>query len=196
MVRRLDDAGLDLLFRDARSIQRFDGRAIPDALLRELYDLLKLGPTGFNAQPARYLFIRSAAGKQRLAPALSSGNRDKTLAAPLNVVVAWDSRFHEHLPEQFPAYDAQAFFNGAPDWIEPTARTNATLQAAYLIVSARALGLDVGPMSGFKPERIDAEFFPDGRYRALLLANLGYGERDGLPGRGPRLTFEQVAELL
>lgn len=194
MSGRLDDAGLDLLFREARSIHKFDGRPVEDAVVRELYDLVKLGPTGFNAQPARYLFIRSPEAKQRLTPALSSGNRDKTLAAPLNVIVAWDSRFHEHLPQQFPAYDAKGFFDKAPDWIEPTAKTNATLQAAYLILAARALGLDVGPMSGFKPELIDAEFFPDGRYKSLLVANLGYGVRDEAP-RGPRLGFEQAVEI-
>jgi 3-hydroxypropanoate dehydrogenase len=193
---RLSDASLDQLFREARSIHAFTDQPVDDATVHELYALLKLGPTGFNAQPGRYLFIRSAAAKARLAAALSSGNRDKTIAAPLNVVVAWDSRFHEHLPTQFPAYDAKGFFDGAPDWIEPTARINATLQAAYLFLSARALGLDVGPMSGFKPERIDAEFFPDGRHRALLLANVGYGIRDALSPRGPRLGFDDVAAIL
>lgn len=194
--RKLDDAGLDLLFREARSTHEFDGRPVDDAVVRELYDLIKLGPTGFNAQPARYLFIRSPEARQRLAPALSSGNRDKTLAAPLNVIVAWDSRFHERLPQQFPAYDAKALFDKAPALIEPAARTNATLQAAYLILAARALGLDAGPMSGFKPELIDDEFFADGRYKALLVMNLGYGVRDRSAGRGPRLTFEEVAEVV
>ena len=193
---RIPDASLDQLFRDARSIHTFTDQPVSDDTLHELYALLRLGPTGFNAQPGRYLFIRSPAAKDRLAGALSSGNRDKTLAAPLNVVVAWDSRFHDHLPSQFPAYDAKAFFDGAPDWIEPTARTNATLQAAYLFLAARALGLDVGPMSGFKPAQIDAEFFPDGRYRSLLLANVGYGVRDALPPRGPRLGFDDVASIL
>lgn len=196
MNKRLDDAGLDLLFRKAHSINQFDGRPVAESMVRELYDLLKLGPTGFNAQPARYLFIHSEQARQRLAPALSSGNRDKTLAAPLNVIVAWDSRFHTHLSKQFPAYDARAFFDNAPDWIEPTARTNATLQAGYLILAARALGLDVGPMSGFKPDLVDAEFFGDGRYRSLLLANIGYRVPGTEPPRGPRLAFEEVAHVL
>lgn len=193
---RIDDASIARLFTDARSIHRFDGRAVDDATLHALYDLLKLGPTGFNAQPGRYLFIRSAEAKAQLADGMSSANRDKTLAAPLNVVVAYDTRFHEHLPTQFPAYDAKAFFDQSPDWIEPTARTNATLQAAYLIIAARALGLDVGPMSGFKADRVDAAFFPDGRYRSLLLANIGYGVRDGLPPRGPRLAFDDAVSVL
>ncbi len=196
MSQRLDEAGLDLLFRKAHSIHRFEDRPVSDTVVRELYELLKLGPTGFNAQPARYLFIRSPEAKQRLSPALSSGNRDKTLAAPLNVIVAWDSRFHEHLPQQFLSYDAKSFFDKAPDWIEPTAKTNATLQAAYLILAARALGLDVGPMSGFKPDLLDAEFFPDGRYKSLLLANIGYGVRDESVVRGPRLAFEDAVEVL
>lgn len=193
---RINDEALDRLFRDARSIHAFDGRPVADDTLQQLYGLLRLGPTGFNAQPGRYLFIRSAEAKARLADALSSGNRDKTLAAPLNVIVAWDSRFHEHLPTQFPAYDAKGFFDAAPAWIEPTGRTNATLQAAYLFLAARALGLDVGPMSGFKPDKVDAEFFPDGRYRSLLLANIGYGVRDGLPPRGPRLSFDDAVTVL
>ncbi len=196
MSSRLDAPALDRLFREARSIHRFRPEPVTDETLRDLHDLAKLGPTGFNSQPARFLFIRSPAAKERLAPALSSGNREKTLAAPLNVVVAYDSRFHEHLPTQFTAYDAKAFFDKAPEWIEPTAKTNATLQAAYLFLAARSLGLDVGPMSGFKPDLLDREFFPDGRYRSLLLANLGYAEARSPEPRGPRLTFAEVARVL
>ncbi|MBB5190759.1 3-hydroxypropanoate dehydrogenase [Silvimonas terrae] len=196
MTTPLAPAALAQLFDEARSIHRFTDRPVTPATLQQLYELLKWGPTGFNAQPARYLFITTPEAKARLAPALSSGNRDKTLAAPVNVVIAFDSRFHEHLPSQFPAYDAKGFFDGAPDWIEPTARTNATLQAGYLFLAARALGLDVGPMSGFKPDLIDAAFFADGRFKSILLANLGYGERTGLTERGPRLAFADVAQVL
>ncbi|TDU31705.1 3-hydroxypropanoate dehydrogenase [Panacagrimonas perspica] len=187
---------LSALFVDARTTHRFLPETIGDALIHRIYDALRLGPTGFNAQPARYLFIRSAEAKAKLAPALSSGNRDKTLAAPLNVVIAWDSRFHEHLTTQFPSYDARGFFEKSPEWIEPTARTNATLQAAYLFLAARALGLGVGPMSGFKPELIDQAFFPDGRWRALLLANLGFAEESPITPRGPRLSFDDAARIL
>jgi len=196
MQEPLDETALNQLFLDARSTHRFLPTAVGEDIIVRLYDLLKLGPTGYNSQPARYLFIRSPEAKAKLAPALSSSNRDKTLAAPLNVVVAWDSRFHDHLPDLFPAYDAKGFFVGAPEWIEPTARTNATLQAAYLFIAARALGLDVGPMSGFKPALIDQEFFPDGRFKSLLLANLGYGDREARKPRGPRLAFQDVARVL
>lgn len=192
-----ETALLDRLFLQARSIHQFLPEPVSDAVIRRLYDTLRWGPTGFNAQPARYLFIRSPEAKARLAPSLSSGNRDKTLAAPLNVVVAWDRRFHEYLTTQFTAYDARAFFEGAPEWIEPAGRTNATLQAAYLFLVARALGLSVGPMSGFKPELVDREFFPDGRWNALLLANLGYADPQQPPAlRGPRLAFEDAARIL
>lgn len=196
MPNPLDAAALDQLFRRARSYHAFTDRPVDDATVRELYDLLKLGPTGFNAQPARYVFIRSAAAKARLAPALSSSNRDKSVAAPLNVVVAYDTQFHRHLPQQFPAYDAKGLFDANPALIEPNARSNATLQAAYLIVAARSLGLDAGPMSGFNAAQLDAEFFPDGRQHALFVVNLGYGQPDSLRPRGPRLAFEQVATVL
>ncbi|MDR3427491.1 malonic semialdehyde reductase [Silvimonas sp.] len=196
MTAPLESTALDQLFRNARSIHRFTERPVKAATLQQLYDLLKWGPTGFNAQPARYLFVASAQAKAQLEPALSAGNRDKTLSAPVNVIVAYDTRFHEHLPSQFPAYDAKGFFDGAPAWIEPTARTNATLQAGYLFLAARALGLDVGPMSGFKPDVVDAAFFPDGRYKSILLANLGYGDRAELSPRGPRLDFAEVAQVL
>jgi 3-hydroxypropanoate dehydrogenase len=144
---------------------------------------LKWGPTAFNGQPGRYLFIHSDEARQKLLPALSSGNRDKT-AAPLTVVLAWDPAFHQHLPQQFPAYDAKGFYDGLPQLVEPHARLNASLQAAYLILAARALGLDAGPMAGFDAAAVDAAFFPDGQWRSLLLVNLGYGVTEGLPPRG------------
>lgn len=196
MAQTLEPSALDQLFGEARSIHRFLPERVSDETITRIYELVKLGPTGFNAQPARYLFIRSEEAKRRLAPALSSSNRDKTLAAPLTVVVAWDSQFHEHLPSQFPSYDAKSFFEATPALIEPSAKTSAALQAAYLFLAARALGLDVGPMSGFKHDLLDREFFPDGRFRSLLLANLGYGDRTDLKPRLPRLAFGQVARIL
>ncbi|KAF0815170.1 putative malonic semialdehyde reductase RutE [Andreprevotia sp. IGB-42] len=196
MKATLDFHALDQLFRKARTYNVFRPVAVSERLLRELYALLKHGPTGFNAQPARYLFITSPEAKARLAPALSSSNREKTLAAPVTVVVAWDQRFHEHLPRLFPAYDAKAFFDADPGQIEPAARTNATLQAAYLLIAARALGLDAGPMSGFKPALVDAEFFPDGTAHAFMVVNLGYGDPASLVERAPRLSFEEVAQIL
>jgi 3-hydroxypropanoate dehydrogenase len=178
----ISDVAIDQIFRGARSIQTFLPRTVSEETLRSLYDLVKLGPTGFNSQPARFLFLTTKEAKARLAPALSSGNRDKTLAAPVNVILAWDSRFYDELPEQFPAYDAKTFFENNSAWIEPTA--------------ARSLGLDVGPMSGFSAEKIDAEFFAGSTWQSLLLANIGYGDHTDMKGRGPRLDYAKAVSIL
>lgn len=195
MTTTLAPAALDQIFGSARSNHRFDDRAIGDETLRELYELTKLAPTGFNAQPARYVFVRSAEGKARLAPALSSSNRDKTLAAPLNAIVAWDSRFFEHLPQLLPGRDVGAYFV-EEEPIRSAGVFNAALQAAFLIVAARSLGLDAGPMTGFDAEALDRAFFPDGRLRSLLVLNLGYGDRSDLRERGPRLAFEDAVQVV
>lgn len=192
----INDHALDQVFRSARSIQKFLPKEVTNETIAALYDLVKLGPTGFNSQPARFLFLRTKEAKERLSPALSSGNRDKTLAAPLNVIIAWDSRFYDELPTQFPAYDAKALFESNTGLIEPTAKTNASLQAGYLFLAARALGLDVGPMSGFSTEKVDAEFFPNSTWRSLLLANIGYGDRSTLAPRGPRLSYANTVSVL
>jgi len=192
----LDSSVLDRLFREARSTQVFLPEPVTDTTLRELYHLVKWTPTGFNSQPARFRFVRSPAAKERLAPALSSSNRTKALEAPVTVIVAHDVRFYERLPELFPAYDARPLFEGDAGFAESTARHNATLQAAFLIVAARALGLDAGPMSGFKPEEVERQFFPDGRHRVTLLINLGYGDAQRTRTRGVRLPFEETAEIL
>ncbi len=196
MSHILPAEALDQLFRQARSLHRFQPRPVGDEVVAELYELLKWGPTAFNGQPGRYLFIKSAEARAKLVPALSPGNQQKTAEAPLTVVVAYDSRFHEHLPSQFPAYDAKGFYDGLPQLVEPHARTNASLQAAYLILAARSLGLDAGPMAGFDPAAVDAAFFPDGRWRSLLVINLGYGEREAIAPRGPRLGFAEVAQIV
>lgn len=192
----LNDAALDQLFRSARTYSRFLPRAIEPETISALYELLKWGPTAFNAQPARYIVLQSDEAKARLAPALSSGNRDKTLAAPAVIIVAEDVRFHEHLPEQFPVYDAKALFDANPALLASTAQRNAALQGAYLILAARALGLDAGPMSGFDADAVNREFFADGRYRANFLVNLGYGDPESLRPRGPRLEFAQAVTVL
>lgn len=188
---------LDLAFRNARTFNAFTGKEVPDALLKELYELLKWGPTSMNCQPARYVFVRSDEAKGRLAPALAPGNVAKSMAAPVTVIVATDSRFHAHLGSQFPAVPtaAQGFEKNAA-LTEETAFRNSTLQGAYLILAARMLGLDCGPMSGFDAAKLNAEFFPDGRYRANFLVNLGYGDASGNHPRGPRLSFEDVAQIL
>jgi 3-hydroxypropanoate dehydrogenase len=192
----LDSSVLAQAFTSARTFNRFRPEPVSDDTLRALYDLLKWGPTSVNCQPGRYLFLRSEAAKQRLKPCLSPGNVDKTMAAPLVVLVATDSRFYEHLPEQFKAFDAKAMFDGNPAMAEPTALRNGTLQGAYLMIAARLLGLDCGPMSGFDAAKANAEFFPDGRFKANFLVNLGYGDPAGNYPRGPRLPFEVVAQVL
>lgn len=192
----VEHATLDQLFLKARSIHQFLPAEVSNETLRELYTLVRQGPTGFNAQPARFLFVRSPEAKQQLAPALSSSNRDKTIAAPLNVIIAYDENFHDELPEQFPVYDARSFFINNPSWIEPTARTNATLQAGYLFIAARALGLDVGPMSGFDNAKVDEIFFAGTSWKSLLLANIGYGDQSSLKPAGPRLDFAKAVSVL
>jgi nitroreductase len=195
MASPLDAQALDQLFRNARTVGAFTDEAVSDDKIHQLYDLLKWGPTAFNAQPGRFVFVRSAEAKQKLAPALSAGNRDKTLIAPVTVIVAGDTRFHEHLPAQFPAYDAKPLFDSTPALIDPTIQRNGSLQGAYLIIAARALGLDAGPMSGFNAELVNQAFFPDGRWKTNFLINLGYGNGEKLFPRGPRLPFEEVARI-
>ncbi|GGJ78806.1 nitroreductase family protein [Pilimelia anulata] len=192
----LDPASRDLLFRAARTANAFADRPVTDAHLRAVQELARYGPTAFNAQPLRVVALRSPAARQRLLPHLSPGNRDKTAAAPLTVILAADTGFDEHLPRLFPHRP------GVRDWFagddnaaarERTARFNATLQIGYLIVGARAAGLATGPMAGFDPAGVDAEFFRDGRLRALLLLNLGYPAA-GEPAhpRPPRLSADDV----
>ncbi|RVU49801.1 malonic semialdehyde reductase [Rubrivivax rivuli] len=195
-MKPANDHALDLAFREARSFNRFTAEPVTDETLAALYELLKWGPTSMNCQPARYVFLRTQAAKQRLKPALSPGNVDKTLAAPVVAIVAIDNHFHEHLPLQFPAYDARPMFEANPALATATADRNGSLQGAYLMIAARLLGLDCGPMSGFDAAKLNAEFFPDGRWRANFLVNLGHGDASGNHPRGPRLEFEQAVTLL
>ena len=191
----LAPAALAQLFTEARTHNGFRPDPIPEATLRQLYDLLKWGPTSMNCQPARFVFVTTAAGKARLKPALSPGNLDKTMAAPATVIVASDSRFYEHLPTNFPAYDAKPMFEANAELAASTAFRNGTLQGAYLMLAARALGLDCGPMSGFDAGKVDAEFFPDGRFKANFLCNLGIGDASKLYPRGPRFSFEEACRI-
>ena len=193
----LDDTALDTVFREAHTHYGFKPAPIDEATLRALYDLLKWGPTSMNCQPARYVFVVSEEGKSRLMPALSEGNRDKVHEAPATVIVAVDTRFYEFMPRVFPSSpNARERFAENPDKASDTAWRNGTLQGAYLIVAARMLGLDVGPMSGFDNAMVDEEFFPDGRYKSNFLVNLGVGEPASLRPRGARLAFEEVAEVV
>jgi 3-hydroxypropanoate dehydrogenase len=193
----LEQPVLDQLFLAARSVHTFTERAVTDETLRALYTLLKMGPTAFNSQPGRYVFVRTLAAKQRLVPHMMASNQEKTLKAPVTVIVALDSKFYEQLDVLFPALpNAKMFYVDNTALSEVTALRNSTLQGAYLLLAARALGLSVGPMSGFDNTAVDKEFFPDGQWRSNFIVNMGY--YDGKPGypRGPRLAFEQAAQIL
>ncbi len=193
---RISDASLHKLFLDARTYSNWRPEPIPPELLEEVYDLARMGPTSANSSPARFVFLVTPEAKARLVPALSAGNVEKTKAAPVNVIIAYDTEFHDRLPKLFPHADARSWFAGNSALIEETAFRNGTLQGAYFILAARALGLDCGPMSGFDPAKVNAEFFPDGKWKANFLCNLGYGDRAGLFPRNPRLDFEEACRLL
>lgn len=192
----LDDHALDRLFRQAQTAHAFTPEPIELHTLQALYDLLKGGPTAFNAQPARFVFITSAAAKARLLPALMPSNVPQVQSAPVTVIVAHDPQFQRHLPEQFPAYNAKPLFDDNPALAEETAKRNSALQGAYGILAARALGLDVGVMSGFDAAKVDAEFFPGGTGRTNFLLNLGKADPKGIYLRGPRLPFEIAATVI
>jgi 3-hydroxypropanoate dehydrogenase len=168
---------------------------VPDTKLAELYDLLKYGPTSANSSPARFVFIRTAEGKEKLRPALSEGNLDKTLTAPVVAIVAHDTRFYEELPRLFPHADARSWYAGNEPLAEVTAFRNGTLQGAYLILAARAIGLDAGPMSGFDNAKVDEAFFAGTSWKSNFLVNLGHGDESGLFPRSPRLTFDEAARF-
>ena len=194
-MTKLTDTALDQLFRYARTHNAFSGE-VTEADVRALYDLVKMGPTTANAQPARFVFLLTRAARERLAPALSPGNMDKTLAAPCVVIVAHDLEFYEQLPRTFPHTDARSWFAGKPEHIATTALRNGSLQGAYLILAARALGFDTGPMSGFDNAKVDAEFFPDGKWKSNFLVNLGRGDPAKIFPRNPRLAFEEACRVL
>jgi len=192
----LSDSGLDLLFREARTHSHWRDGDVGDVLLQAVYDLAKMPPTSANSNPMRLVFLRSRAAKERLRPALSAGNLDKTLAAPVTVIIGYDTCFYELLPRLFPHENARAWFAGDPALIEETAFRNGTLQGAYFILAARALGLDCGPMSGFDRDKVDREFFSDRRIKSNFLCNLAYGDASKLPPRSPRLDFEDACQIL
>ena len=196
MKPELSAAALDQIFREARTYNAFLPREVSDAQLRAIYDLAKMAPTSANASPARIVFVKSPQAKAKLGPLLSDGNRAKTLAAPVTAIVATDHAFYEHLPRLFPHADARSWFAGNQALSEVTAFRNGTLQGAYLIIAARALGLDCGPMSGFDNAQVDAAFFANTTYKSNFLINIGYGDasRDLFP-RSPRFGFDEVCRI-
>ena len=192
----IDAAGLDLLFREARSQNSWKDEPVSDETIQALYDVLKFGPTSANSSPARFVFVRTKEGKERLAPALSSGNMAKTMAAPLTAIVAYDPKFFEKLPKLFPHNsDAMNWFTSNDSLAATTAFRNGTLQGAYLMIAARSLGLDVGGMSGFDNAKVDAEFFAYNGWRSNFLVNIGHGDPEGVFARSPRLDFDEACLL-
>ncbi len=211
MGQPVDDAALDTLFREARTFSKWQSRPVADETLRELYEILKWAPTSANAAPARFAFLRTKEAKERLRPALAPLNVEKTMAAPVTVIVAYDLKFHEQLPKLFPHSPGMLkLFQNSPEMVESTAKRNSSLQGAYLIMAARAVGLDCGPMSGFDAVKVDEEFFaagkpcfgcdqeffPEGHVKTNFLCNLGYGDPSALHPRLPRLPFNEACSFL
>jgi 3-hydroxypropanoate dehydrogenase len=211
MGQTIDDSALDILFREARTYSTWKPQPVADQTLRDLYDILKWAPTSANTAPARFAFLRSKGAKERLRPALAPGNIEKTMTAPVTVIVGYDMKFYEQLPKLFPQSPGlKQLFEGNPQLVEVTAQRNSSLQGAYLILAARALGLDCGPMSGFDNAKVDEEFFaagkpcfgcdleffPEGHVKSNFLCNLGYGNPTTLFPRLPRLPFNEACSFL
>jgi len=211
MSQPIADAAMDTLFREARTYSAWQDRPVTDQTLRDLYGLLKWAPTSANAAPARFAFLRSTEAKERLRPALAPLNVEKSMSAPVTVIVAYDLKFYDQLPKLFPHNPGmKQLFERNPELVEATAKRNSSLQGAYLILAARALGLDCGPMSGFDHAKVDEEFFaagkpcfgcdqeffPEGHVKTNFLCNLGYGDPSKLFPRLPRLPFNEVCSLL
>ena len=195
----VDDKALDTLFLKARTQNGFQDQAVTEAQLRAVHEIMKWGPTTANSQPMRVVYVRSGEAKEKLQPALSAGNLDKTMKAPITAIIAYDTRFYEHLPTMFPHnQDAINWFKGEPKkaHAETSAFRNGTLQGGYFIIAARAVGLDCGPMSGFDNAKVDAAFFPDGRFKSNFLVNLGKGDPTKVFARSPRLSFDEMCRIL
>ena len=191
----LSDDALDQLFRKARTHNGWQAKPVDDTVLKQLIELALLGPTSANCSPGRFVFVKSPEAEEKLRAALSAGNLEKTMAAPVTVIVGMDMAFYEHLPKLFPHADARSWFVGNDKMISDTAFRNATLQGGYLIMAARALGLDTGPMSGFDAAKVDEAFFAGTTVKSNFLMNLGYGDPSKLFARSPRFTFDEAARI-
>ncbi|WP_068406510.1 malonic semialdehyde reductase [Labrenzia sp. OB1] len=192
----LDELSIDLILREARSHYAWTDRPVPDELLRKIYEITIAGPTSMNTCPARFVFVREADAKKRLAKALKAKNIDKMMSAPVTAIIAYDPQFWTQLPFLFPHEDRRPFFEGKPEHCEATAFRNSTLQGAYFMIAARALGLDVGGMSGFSNEIVDAEFLADSGWKSNFLCNIGYADESALFPKLPRFAFEEVCTVL
>lgn len=196
MIKPLTSNSFNQVFLEARTFNKFIEKDVSNELIKEVYELAKWGPTSMNCQPGRFIFIKSIEEKEKLKPALMPGNQDKTMVAPVTVIVASDTLFYEQLPSQFPVNpNAKAMFKDNTAISESTMLRNSTLQGAYFIMAARMLGLDCGPMSGFDNKVVDDIFFKNGRYKSNFLINIGFGDSSGNHPRGPRLNFDQIAEI-
>lgn len=196
MSLTLDEGALEQLFLSARTYSRFRDEPLPAELLGRIYELARMGPTAANCLPLRVVYVVSPEAKERLRPCLSSGNVEKTMAAPATAILAYDLEFYEHLPRLFPHADARAWFVGKAQHIEATAFRNGSLQGGYFILAARALGLDCGPMSGFDNAKVDEAFFPDGKVKSNFLCNIGFGDPESLYPRHPRLSVDEACRFL
>lgn len=195
MTTLVDDKALDVLFRQARTHSKWLDLPVSDEVLRQAWDAARMGPTSANCQPLRAVFVRSPEAKARLKPALAPGNVDKTMAAPVTAILAYDMHFYDHLPRLFPQADARSWFVGNDDLIQSTAFRNGTLQGGYFMLALRALGLDCGPMSGFDNAQVDAAFFPEGTVKSNFLVNIGHGDPAALHPRNPRFEFAEVCRV-
>ncbi|WP_082715301.1 malonic semialdehyde reductase [Celeribacter halophilus] len=193
---KLDDAAIDLILRDARSHYAWTNKPVSDALLHEIFEITISGPTSMNTCPARFVFVRSNEAKARLAKSLKAKNVDKMMAAPVTAIIAYDPNFWTQLPFLFPHEDRRPLFEGKPEHCEATAFRNSTLQGAYFMIAARALGLDVGAMSGFSNEIVDAEFFAESGWKSNFLCNIGYADETAIFQKLPRFGFEEVCSII
>ncbi len=194
--KTIEATAIAQIFTEARTHNAFLDKPVSDEVLRKAIELAKMGPTSANQSPMRVLFLRSHAAKERLRPALSPGNLDKTMNAPVVAITAYDEEFYEHLPFLFPHADAKPWFSGDPVKAARSAFQNGTLQVAYLLIALRSVGLDTGPMTGFDNAKVDAEFFPEGHMKSNVLINIGYGDAGKLFPRSSRLSFDQMAKIL
>ena len=196
MSNGMSNDGLDLIFRKARTHNVWLDKPVEDVLLKQVYDLAKMGPTSANMCPMRIVFVKSPEAKQRLKPALGAGNVDKTMVAPVTAIIGMDVHFYEKLPKLFPHADAKVWFKDLPENVlEYTALRNSSLQGGYFMLAARALGLDCGPMSGFDNAKVDAAFFAGTTVKSNFLCNLGHGDATKLFPRSPRLSFEEACQI-
>ena len=193
---RISKQALDQIFLEARTQNKWLDKDVPDSVLQELVDVLKMGPTSANCLPGRIVFVKSAEAKEKLSPHLSSANREKTMAAPVTAIIGYDLKFYDYLPRLFPHADAKSWFTSSEALAEETAFRNGSLQGAYLIIAARALGLDTGPMSGFNNAGVDEAFFKDTSVKSNFICSLGYGDPAGVFDRLPRFEFDEMATII